>query len=386
MSAKPIILSTEPDLYLIITSTHHPDADIHLLVNRANICTLSRPLRKAYVAAVTHDRKYSYGGERYVCIKLDWWHRDALVLILKVLHHCPDAFPDVQDVSFKTFWGIPATLDTLQIELAGWFVRYFEYWKPRRLTYGHEAWLVVGKVFGCSEGYARLTARIVVEFTGWRYGGGMLKGPAAKAIDGGQVEMWEGWAPSNVMDHMKAEQLRLMTEILSHLDDWYRHITHLKTSRQGNCTCSPVEDCVIVGKALITALKDKNLIHRHHRHPEFRGSIIDLRKVLQPTEIRLRRTFGGFGYGRCKVYESMKRLLKDIDEVVGKVRGVMYDGTVEEFDLAVLVPSEMVLPWSTGQLGLMASAAGIALMIALLVAWHGLKALLGLTCALAKVL
>ncbi|KAK6330361.1 hypothetical protein TWF696_003457 [Orbilia brochopaga] len=386
MAPTPIILSTDPDLYIIITSSDAPDTQTHLLANRSNICTLSRPFRKAYIAAITHGRKYSYDGESYPCIKLEWWHHNSLVIILKVLHHRPDAFPDVREMTFKTFWGIPATLDTLQIDLAGWFVRYFDHWKPMRLEYGHEAWLVAAKVFGCSEDYAKLNARIIVEFTGWDRGGGILKGPTGKREDGRRVEMWEGWAPANVMDHMKAEQLRLKTEMLSHMDTWYHHITHLKTSRQGQCTCSPVEDCVIVGKALIAALKAKHLIHGHHHHPEFYGSIVELRKILQPTEIRLRRTFGSFGYGRCKVYDSMKRLIKDVDDVLSQVRGLMYDDIVEEFDIAALAPVDMALPWSTSQLVIMATAAAVALVIIIMLGWQGLKGLLGFTCTLAKVL
>ncbi|EWC46676.1 hypothetical protein DRE_04163 [Drechslerella stenobrocha 248] len=201
---KPLVLSLQPDLYLVLTSVHHPDADFHILVSRQNVCSVSRPLRKAFVAAVTHERKSFYNDEGYPCIKLEWWHRDALIIILKVLHHHPDAFPATEDLTFKTFWGIPATLDTLQIDLAQWFVGYFEYWKPKRLEYGYEPWLVVGRVFGCSDDYARLTAKIIVEFTGWTYGGGMLKGPPGKkALDGGEtLEMWEGWAPRDVMGNI----------------------------------------------------------------------------------------------------------------------------------------------------------------------------------------
>ncbi|KAF3913516.1 hypothetical protein ABW20_dc0100572 [Dactylellina cionopaga] len=203
-SLKPISLSPHPDLYLILTSTHHPNSDIHLLLNRQAVCSLSRPLKKAYIAAVTHDRHYTYNGEKYICIKLEWWHREALIILLKVIHHHPDAFPKVEDVDFRTFWGIPATLDTLQIDLASWFTKYFEHWKHKRLEYGYEPWLVVGKVFGYDKDYAKLSARIIVEFTGWKDGKGMLKGPeGAKGLDGdGPLEMWTGWAPAGVMGEL----------------------------------------------------------------------------------------------------------------------------------------------------------------------------------------
>ncbi|KAF3903598.1 hypothetical protein AA313_de0203806 [Arthrobotrys entomopaga] len=148
--------------------------------------------------ATKHHRN---GNALRSAMKLDWWHSDALVIILKVIHHHPNAFPDVEKLDFRTFWGIPATLDTLQIDLSRWFVRYFEHWKPKRLEYGYEPWLIVGKVFDCDEDYARLNAKIIVEFTGWRDDEGWLKGPeGAKMLDSDeQLKMWEGWAPKDIM-------------------------------------------------------------------------------------------------------------------------------------------------------------------------------------------
>ncbi|EPS41770.1 hypothetical protein H072_4253 [Dactylellina haptotyla CBS 200.50] len=390
-TAKPLALAAKPDLYMILTSFHRPQPDIHLLLSQQIVCSLSRPLKKAYVTAVTHDRHIIFNDEKYICIKLDWWHRDSLIIILKAIHHHPEAFPDVNDMSFRVFWGIPATLDTLQIDLSAWFVRYFEHWKSRRLEYGYEPWLVVGKVFDYDEDYAKLSARIIVEFTGWKDGGGMLTGPkGTKGLEtDGPLEMWEGWAPREVMgevEKMKMEQYRLLYEILDAMDTWYRHIVHLKTSKQGSCTCSPIEDCVVVGKALITTLKSQGLIHRRHDHVAFRGSILELRRLLQPTEVKLRRALGGFGYGRCKVYDSMRKLLKDVDTILSKVRGFKYDGTVEEFNIDALCGVMMVLPWSTGQMGVVAVGVSLLLMVAITISWSVLKTLLSGACFLAKLI
>ncbi|KAK6347440.1 hypothetical protein TWF718_005281 [Orbilia javanica] len=373
------IVSQTPDTCLLVTCHGRPRAQIW--VHQYSITTTS-PIFRAYFNdpnIVTKVQTGPTGQPRYV-IPIVWQHVDALLLLLKILNHVPTAFPSPSDLPFATFWQVCLTLQHFEINLVPWFEDYYRYWRGRKMEDGFEQWLVVGKVFEDKEGYARLVARVILEFKGWE---GQewdnkvtLVGPEGrKGPDGEELKVYERWGPSCVFEHMKTEQSRLRASITRLLNSWYTYNVHLKTRKKLICTCSPVEDCILAAKELTSMLKHHKLITYKHHAPSYDGSLLELRLLFQSLEVRpTRGVLGGMAFGNCKVYDSIMKLIRDIDGVLEGVRGVDYNGEGEEvFGIREICRKEMVLPWSMGQVGVGVMCAGLVGTGVGMVAWAGFK-------------
>ncbi|KAK6498216.1 hypothetical protein TWF506_004456 [Arthrobotrys conoides] len=369
-------VSSNPDTCLLVTSCTRPE--VRFWVHKSSIKTTSPVLKEYFDSTCLTQKVQAFpGGKKLYFISVIWYHVEALHLLLKVLNHVPNAFPQPQDLSFTTFWQLAATLEYFEIDLIEWFRVYYHYFKEKKMHDGFEGWLVAGRVFGDKEGYAKLSARIILEFTGWEREEMILHGPEGRlGPDGEKVELWSRWGPKNVFDHMKKEHDRLKTSIMTLITNWHAYVVHLKTSRKLVCTCHPAEDCILAARELTATLKQHGLIaSRRYPDEDFKGSLLSLRLLFQSLEIRLKRgILGGVVFNNhCKVYGSMAKLMGDIDEVLEGVRGTDYDGVVETFGIQEICRKEMVLPWTMGQVGVGVLCAGVVGMGVGMLAWGGFK-------------
>ncbi|KAF3253011.1 hypothetical protein TWF192_004296 [Orbilia oligospora] len=348
-------ITPNPDTCLLVTSVTrmrvkiwiHKSSVMHTSPVLANYCTSS-----SFVGTVKH----SPTSEPINYVSIIWYHIDALVLLLKVLNHVPTAFPKPEDLSFETFWQLCATMEYFQVNLLPWFDVYYRHFKEKMMEDGYEGWLIAGKVFGDKEGYAKLVARIILEFKGWEWTGTkrvILEGPRRVGPDEEKVELWEMWGPDPIFEHMRKEHARLKTSITGLITTWHAYMVHLRTSRKFTCTCSPTGDCVMAAKELSSTLKQQGLIpSKHHSGDDEERSLVSLRLLFQSLEIRLQRgILGGMASNSdCHVYEGMAKLVRDIDGVLEGVRGADFEGGEEKFGIREICRKEMVLPWTMGQI------------------------------------
>ncbi|KAK6334485.1 hypothetical protein TWF730_003700 [Orbilia blumenaviensis] len=237
-------------------------------------------------------------------------------------------------------------------------------------------WLVVGQVFGEREGYAKLVARIVVEFEGWE--GGREGVIVKRGVDGKKVVLG-GWVQPDVLTHMRSEQARLKREITARMGAWYSHLRHLQIKKKAICTCSSEEDCVEVADELADELRKEGLVRGGYK-----GSILGMRLLLQR---RVEEKLGGgwwtgaAGRGTCRVRDSMIKLVREVDEVLEGVRGITFagkgeEGRVEVFGVRELCGRDLVLPLTIRQLGTGAFFVALVVLMVEVVLWGGVKMLL----------
>ncbi|KAF3176785.1 hypothetical protein TWF751_003108 [Orbilia oligospora] len=347
-------ITPNPDTCLLVTSVTrmrvkiwiHKSSVMHTSPVLANYCTSS-----SFVSTVKH----SPTSEPINYVSIIWYHIDALILLLKVLNHVPTAFPKPEGLSFETFWQLCATMEYFEVNLLPWFDVYYRHFKEKMMEDGYEGWLVAGKVFGDKEGYAKLVARIILEFKGWEWTGTkkvILEGPRRVGPDEEKVELLEMWGPDPIFEHMRKEHARLKTSITGLITTWHAYMVHLRTSRNFTCTCSPTGDCMMAAKELSSTLKRQGLIpSKHHSGDDEERSLVSLRLLFQSLEIRLQQgILGGMASNSdCHVYEGMAKLVRDIDGVLEGVRGVDFEGGEEKFGVRDICRKEMVLPWTMRQ-------------------------------------
>ncbi|RVD89417.1 uncharacterized protein DFL_000427 [Arthrobotrys flagrans] len=235
---------------------------------------------------------------------------------------------------------------------------------------GYEQWLVIGSVFKDRGGYAKLVARIILEFKGWegQEWDNKIKLVGRGGDDGKEVTVYERWGPKGIWEHTKTEHQRLRCSIFSLLNTWYAYHLHLRTSGRLTCTCRPSDNCVVAARDIADFLKTHKLVGYKRNVAEYTGSLLSLRQLLQSLEVRLDRgIFGELGYGSCRVYEGIAKMMNEMDGVLEGVKGVDWEGRVEKVGIREVCGREMAVPWMGWRLGLVVRG---------WIAWAGLKAFL----------
>ncbi|KAF3941923.1 hypothetical protein ABW19_dt0205001 [Dactylella cylindrospora] len=140
---------------------------------------------------------------------------------------------------------------------------------------------------------------------------------------------------------MIEEQDRVLQAILKELDAWAFLIFSLRKGQSARCTCSRVEDCVPIARELFITLKSWELVETDHelglryrrgdqstKHTPkvtWKGSILDIMQILVPTAAAIPRAVI-YRPGTCQVYDSLKKLIEGVDNIVGNIRGVHHYG------------------------------------------------------------
>ncbi|KAK6495074.1 hypothetical protein TWF481_003101 [Arthrobotrys musiformis] len=369
-----IVIGGNTDTCLVVAGH---DRVTYIWVSHHSIISASEPLRERFEdPAYTSQVQVTPSGVHLYFVSLVWFHTEALVILLKVLGHVPGAFPNPSEMDFTTFWQLAAALEHFEIEFVDWFDPYYRHWRGKKLEPGYEGWLVAGRVFQDKEGYARLVAMVILEFTGWDDGEGRLclKGPEwRKGPDGGEVELREKLDGRELFRHMREERGRLKAELTATINTWFAYMVHLKASRKLTCTCSPTENCVSAAREISGTLKSHHIIPSKHFAGSYHGSILDLRLLFQSLEVKLSRGITSMAYNECKIYNSMTKLIRDMDAILGEVKGATYDGEIEKFGIRDVCPKEMVLPWTNGQFAAGIFCAGALGIGAGMLAWGGFK-------------
>ncbi|KAF3912386.1 hypothetical protein AA313_de0208802 [Arthrobotrys entomopaga] len=106
--------------------------------------------------------KTIYGGRECSIITLEDDDPRALALVLHLLHFNSKSLPGPESITWNTFYEIAVIWDKYDINN---LIRppWVDYFKTRKCEVGYEDWLFIGRVFRLDEGYAEVTAKLIVE-------------------------------------------------------------------------------------------------------------------------------------------------------------------------------------------------------------------------------
>ncbi|KAK6334484.1 hypothetical protein TWF730_003699 [Orbilia blumenaviensis] len=131
-----IHLSNTADTCLVVTTPSSPTGrhsgpgglETHIWVSRHSILQTSAVLSGYYNSSSNSTVTVMPDGKACRFVYFTWQHVDALVLVLKAMNYCSDAFPPVDQVGFQVLVGLAATLEFFEFgEVVGWYRPYLGY-------------------------------------------------------------------------------------------------------------------------------------------------------------------------------------------------------------------------------------------------------------------
>ncbi|KAK6540540.1 hypothetical protein TWF694_009331 [Orbilia ellipsospora] len=326
--------------------------------------------------------KAVYDGRECSIITLEDDDPRALALVLHLLHFNTKSLPGPESITWNIFYEIAVIWDKYDISN---LIRppWVDYFKHRKCEVGYEDWLFIGRVFRLDEGYAEVTAKLIVEAGERRYLGkdrhtGMERGGFLRGSKFVDIYVW----PDFVREHITGEKSRLMKSIENLMENWKRSFKGKRP--RVICTCygnvQRYNRHTSLSNDIATLLSQNNPSFLPQNLPvalqdaidgvrlgsrfqdlspgtewKWNGSIADLRKRMVKIRANMSDRYSkGIRhllecadiYELCPLEESALRVLLDFDETIAFIRGIGIDGNIVDVPLGEVIPQAKSEPWN----------------------------------------